>query len=60
MLAVTVKDQLGKGIIVDNSDPHNFSVEVTYAGQLMTWQMHMNQMKKCFDDTTVSHEKQKP
>ena len=47
-----------KGTIVDNSGPHNFSVEVTHAGQLMMWRGHVNQLKKCFDDTTVSHKEQ--
>ena len=44
-----------RGTIVDNSGPRNFSAEVTHAGQLMTGRRHVNQLKKCFDDTTVSH-----
>ena len=47
-----------KGTIVDNSGPHNFSVEVTHAGQLMTWRRHGNQLKKCFDNTKVPHKEQ--
>ena len=47
-----------KGTIVDNSGPHNFSVDITHAGQLMTWRRHVNQLKKCFDDITVSHKEQ--
>ena len=47
-----------KGTIVDSSGPHNFSVEVNHAGQLMTWRRHVNQLKKCFDDTPVSHTEQ--
>ena len=47
---------MGKGTIVDSSGPHNFSIEVTHAGQLMTWRRQVNQLKKCFDDTPVSQE----
>ena len=43
-----------KGTIVDYSGPYNFSVEVTVSDQLTRWKRHADQLRKCYDSSSVT------
>ena len=44
-----------KGIIIDNTGPYNFSVEVTVSDhdQLTRWKRHANKSQKCYYSSSV-------
>ena len=43
-----------KRTIVDNAGPYNFSVEVTVSDQFTRWKRHADQLRKCYDSSSVT------